>query len=56
MVAALYPNSIGNFLFQNFPSPNPTSNIRDIGRPVAGLANDSSLNTPGVATQPGLRR
>ena len=34
--AALYPNSIGNFLFQNFPSPNPTSNIRDIGRPVAG--------------------
>ena len=52
MVASLYPNSIGNFLFQNFPSPNPTSNIRDIGRPVAGLANDSSLNTPGVATNP----
>lgn len=52
MVASLYPNSIANFLFQNFPSPAPTSNIRDIGRPVPGLANDSSLNTPGVATNP----
>jgi hypothetical protein len=51
-VASLYPNSIGNFLFSQFPSPAPTSNIRDIGRPVAGLANDSSLNTPGVATNP----
>jgi hypothetical protein len=52
MVASLYPNSIANFLFQNFPSPTPTSNIRDIGRPVPGLANDSSLNTPGVVTNP----
>lgn len=51
-VATLYPNSIGNFLFSQFPSPAPTSNIRDIGRPVPGLANDSSLNTPGIATNP----
>ena len=48
MVAQLYPNSIANFLFQQFPSPTPTSNIRDIGRPVAGLANDSTINTPGL--------
>ncbi len=52
MVAQLYPNSIANFLFTNFPSPNPTSNIRDTGRPVVGLATDSSLNTPGVTTNP----
>lgn len=52
MVAALYPNSVANFLFQNFPSPAPTSNIRDIGRPVPGLANDSILNNPGLATNP----
>lgn len=52
LVATLNPNSIANFLFQNFPSPTPTSNVRDIGRPVRGLANDSSLNTPGVATDP----
>jgi outer membrane receptor protein involved in Fe transport len=52
LVAQLYPNSIANFLFQNFPSPNPTSNIRDTGRPVPGLATDSSLNTPGVTTNP----
>jgi hypothetical protein len=51
-VARLYPNSIANFLFSNFPSPAPTSNIRDIGQPVSGLANDSSLNTPGVVTNP----
>ena len=55
LVAQLYPNSIANFLFTNFPSPNPTSNIRDTGRPVPGLATDSSLNTPGVDDQPELR-
>ena len=55
LVAQLYPNSIANFLFTNFPSPKPTSNIRDTGRPVAGLATDSSLNTPGVADQSELR-
>ena len=37
LVAQRFPNSIANFLFQNFPSPNPTSNIRDTGQPVAGL-------------------
>ena len=52
LIAQQFPNSIGNFLFRNFPSPNPTSNIRDIGRPVAGLANDSTINTPGLATNP----
>ncbi|MBM4246150.1 MAG: TonB-dependent receptor [Deltaproteobacteria bacterium] len=52
MVARLYPNSIANFLFTNFPSPTPTSNIRDIGRPVAGLANDSTINTPGLVANP----
>ncbi len=52
LVATLNPNSIANFLFQNFPSPLPTSNVRDIGRPVSGLANDSSINTPGVVSNP----
>ncbi len=52
MVAALFPGSIANFLFQQFPAPAPTSNLRDIGRPVAGLANDSLLNTPGIASNP----
>ncbi|MET0168372.1 MAG: carboxypeptidase-like regulatory domain-containing protein, partial [Vicinamibacterales bacterium] len=52
LVAQRFPNSIANFMFQNFPSPNPTTNIRDTGRPVAGLATDSSLNTPGVTTNP----
>jgi hypothetical protein len=52
LVAERYPNSIAHFLFQNFPSPTPTSNIRDIGRPVPGLANDSTINTPGIATNP----
>ena len=52
LVAQRFPNSIGNFLFTNFPSPAPTSNIRDTGQPVSGLATDSRLNTPGVATNP----
>jgi outer membrane receptor protein involved in Fe transport len=52
MVAQLYPNSIANFLFQQFPSPAPTSNLRDIGQPVPGLANDSTINTPGLVTNP----
>jgi hypothetical protein len=52
LVADQFPNSIANFLFQNFPSPAPTSNIRDTGRPVAGLATDSAANNPGVVTDP----
>ena len=52
LVAQRFPNSIANFLLQNFPSPNPTSNIRDTGQPVAGLGTDSPLNNPGVATNP----
>jgi hypothetical protein len=52
MVADLFPGSVASFLFQNFPSPAPTSNLQDLGRPVAGLANDSSLNTPGIASNP----
>ncbi len=32
LVAQQFPNSIANFLFQNFPSPSPTSNIRDTGQ------------------------
>ena len=52
LVAQQFPNSIANFLFQNFPSPAPTSNIRDTGRPVAGLATESALNNPGVASNP----
>ena len=41
LVAQRYPNSIANFLFTNFPSPTPTSNIRDTGQPVAGLGTDN---------------
>lgn len=50
LVAERFPGSIANFLFTNFPSPAPTSNIRDTGQPVTGLATDSRLNTPGVVT------
>ena len=52
LVAQRFPNSIGNFLLQNFPSPTPTSNIRDTGQPVAGLATQSSLNDPTVVSNP----
>ena len=52
LVAQRFPNSIANFLFQNFPSPAPTSNIRDTGQPVAGLGTDNRLNSPGIATNP----
>jgi hypothetical protein len=52
LVAAQFPNSIANFLFQRFPSPPPTSNIRDIGRPVTGLQTENILNAPGVAGNP----
>jgi outer membrane receptor protein involved in Fe transport len=52
LVAQQFPKTIANFLFQNFPSPAPTSNIRDTGRPVAGLATDSAANNPGVTTNP----
>ena len=52
MVAQRFPNSIANFLFQNFPSPLPTSNIRDTGRPVAGLQTESAANNPGVVNNP----
>ena len=52
LVAERFPSSIANYLFTNFPSPAPTTNIRDTGQPVAGLATDSILNTPGVATNP----
>ena len=52
LVAQRFPNSIANYLFTNFPSPLPTSNIRDTGQPVAGLATDSAANNPGVVTNP----
>ena len=52
LVAQQFPNSIANYLFQNFPSPLPTSNIRDTGQPVAGLGTDSAANNPGVVTNP----
>jgi len=52
LVAQRFPNSIANFLFQNFPAPAPTSNIRDTGQPVAGLATESAANNPGVTTNP----
>nr|MBA2302194.1 TonB-dependent receptor [Acidobacteriota bacterium] len=52
LVAQRFPNSIANYLFTNFASPTPTSNIRDTGQPVAGLATDSRLNTPGVVNNP----
>jgi hypothetical protein len=41
------PNSIANFLFSHFPSPAPTSNIRDTGQPVAGLQTQNILTTDG---------
>ena len=56
LVAQRFPNSIANFLFQNFPSPNPTSNIRDTGQPVAGLATNSATNSPGIANNPNYTR
>jgi outer membrane receptor protein involved in Fe transport len=52
LVAAQFPGSIGNFLLQRFPSPAPTSNIRDIGRPVPGLQTQHVLNDPTVANNP----
>src|SRR5262249_46385615 len=56
MVAQRFPNSIANFLFTHFPSPNPTSNIRDIGQPVTGLQTQNILNDPSVANNPNYRR
>lgn len=52
LVAQRFPNSIANLLLRQFPSPTPTSNIRDTGQPVAGLAQDIVANTPSVATNP----
>jgi outer membrane receptor protein involved in Fe transport len=52
LVAQRFPNSIANFLLQRFPSPTPTSNIRDTGQPVAGLGTDNRLNNPSIATDP----
>jgi outer membrane receptor protein involved in Fe transport len=52
LVASQFPNSIGNYLFKNFPSPAPTSNVRDIGRAIAGLQTENVLNNPSVATDP----
>jgi outer membrane receptor protein involved in Fe transport len=52
LVAQLYPNSIANLLFTNFPSPTPTSNLKDVGRPVTGLLTQSALNDPTVTTNP----
>ncbi|MFN8061551.1 MAG: carboxypeptidase regulatory-like domain-containing protein [Vicinamibacterales bacterium] len=52
LVIRQYPNSIAALLFKNFPSPTPTTNLRDVGRPVPGLATDSARNTPGVTTNP----
>jgi outer membrane receptor protein involved in Fe transport len=52
LVAQRFPNSIANFLFQRFPSPTPTSNIRDTGQPVRGLGTDNRLNTPSIASDP----
>jgi len=52
LVATEFPSSIGNFLFQRFPSPAPTSNIRDIGRPVTGPQTQNILNDPTVAMNP----
>jgi Carboxypeptidase regulatory-like domain len=56
LVAQRFPNSIANFLFQNFPSPSPTSNIRDTGQPVSGLQTQSSGNDPNVASNPNYIR
>jgi hypothetical protein len=52
LVAAQFPGSIGSFLLQRFPSPAPTSNVRDIGRPVTGLQTQNVLNDPTVANNP----
>ncbi|MGH9349916.1 MAG: TonB-dependent receptor domain-containing protein, partial [Vicinamibacterales bacterium] len=52
LVAERFPNSIANFLFQQYPSPTPTQNIRDTGQPVAGLSQDHVDNTPSVAGNP----
>jgi hypothetical protein len=52
MVIQKFPNSIGAFLYKNFPAPAPTSNIRDTGQPVTGLATDSAANNPGVKNNP----
>jgi outer membrane receptor protein involved in Fe transport len=52
LVATQFPSSIGNFLFQRFPSRAPTSNIRDIGRPVGGPQTQNILNDPTVGTNP----
>jgi Carboxypeptidase regulatory-like domain/TonB dependent receptor len=52
LVATQFPGSIANFLFQRFPSPAPTSNIRDLGRPVSGLQTQNILNDPAVAANP----
>ncbi len=48
LVADRFPNSIANLLFSNFPSPTPTTNIRDTGQPVSGLQIQSVLNDPSV--------
>jgi hypothetical protein len=52
LVANQYPNSIANLLFTHFPSPTPTSNIRDVGRPVTGLLTQSATNDPSVVNNP----
>lgn len=52
LIQQLYPNSVAAFLFANFPSPVPTTNIRDTGRPVPGLATENSNNNPGVVNNP----
>src|SRR5206468_2062362 len=44
LVAQRFPNSIANFLFTHFPSPSPTTNIRDAGQPVTGLQTQNILN------------
>jgi outer membrane receptor protein involved in Fe transport len=48
LVARQFPNSIANFLYSQFPSPAPTSNIRDLGRPVTGPQTQNILNDPTV--------
>src|SRR5436190_1624730 len=52
LVAQRFPNSIANFLFSQFPSPAPTSNIRDLGQPVTGTQTQNILNDPNVGTNP----
>lgn len=56
LVISRFPKSVAAFLYKNFPAPAPTSNIRDTGQPVTGLATDSVLNTPGVANDPHYTR